>query len=869
MELRSFCAFPAALVAFRPHDGQFAFAVVCKATYRLTPMTAVVSPQQEPIRRDETYFNGDAGQSVEHPNDLIPFKPRADVVLVGSAFVPLRRMARTLAVRMIVGELDKSLDIYGPRTLNADGTVREGSSWMSMPLRYERAAGGPDTWNPVGMSAARDAFGTRMLPQIMPKGFFLSDAGQTIPPAGFGPVSAKWPVCLEKLGARAGTFFEDSLANQVLGVDFDASFFQVAPRDQQIDTLRPDERIVLENLHPEHPRLVSNLPGLSPVAFVHMSGHAPTSIAMRADTLWIDTDQGICTLTFRGHVLVPSFDHPGTVFLLVQEPGQTLGWSDVESKLRSDERTEARDGEGVAAHPPDAAGARRASAYDPDTTTEINLHALNVGRPVMPFGTKAAAPERSRQFTGDDDEKSTAIYDVNALRAPRKDAAPSQAKAESTKVMSTSELLGTKPAIPFGQTPSNSPAPPSMAPLPNAPMPRSPGPTFGAQPPATTASSPAQAASGPAKPLPLGVLQRPPPPAFVGAAGASDLARNAPPPSFGNPPPAPRPIDSPPPRTIGEIQAKSMSAAGYDGVLAASNAAADVSSRDKPVPDKPPAKTAIQDKPEASAAEDSIELIWYDNAYVARMRKHPPWAALFRPPPKAAPPQRGQAPAAPPSAEAIEEATNADIFAVLSRAEPTREHDVVPGRKGVGQHEAALYLIAGTIAFPLDDIEMLKATSRAAAPLAASDKKLKEVLDLVEEVMKMPLEGAPEVVQGFIVRVREAWSNANRILPPDYLVTHTERTLLNQRHYQKRELLDDEWIRALYTSSPDAVPIPTYIPFKLAKRLPLFRQVSARLVVEALSQQDMYESHPIALRVVALARALVPQESASPARSRR
>jgi hypothetical protein len=117
--------------------------------------------------------------------------------------------------------------------------------------------------------------------------------------------------------------------------------------------------------------------------------------------------------------------------------------------------------------------------------------------------------------------------------------------------------------------------------------------------------------------------------------------------------------------------------------------------------------------------------------------------------------------------------------------------------------------------------------------------------------------------------VREAWSNANRILPPDYLTTHTERTLLNQRHYQKREILDDEWIRALYQSSPDANAIPTYIPAKLAKRLPLFLRVSARIIVEALSQQDMYESHPMALRVVVLARVLPPQESSPTARPRR
>lgn len=352
-------------------------------------------------------------------------------------------------------------------------------------------------------------------------------------------------------------------------------------------------------------------------------------------------------------------------------------------------------------------------------------------------------------------------------------------------------------------------------------------------------------------PLPIGVVQR----------GAPDLVRHPPPPAFGEAPP----------KTIGEMQAHvNKSAAAFAGVLAASNAAADLDHQDKQGTNKPVADKPVTDKNPAEKEEgESIEVIWYEPSYVARMRKHPQWATFFQPPAKAAPVQRGQAPAPPPSAESIEEATSADIFTMLSKADPVREQDLVPGRKGGTNHDAGLYLLRGTISFPLDEIEMLKATARAAAPLASSDKKLKEVLDRVDEVMKMPLEGAPEVVQSFVVRVREAWLNANHLLPADYLVTHTERALLNQRQYQKRELLDDEWIRSLYHSAPDAVPIPAYVPAKLAKRLPLFRQFSARLVVEALSPQDMYESHPLALRVVALARSLMPREPSTAMRSRR
>lgn len=888
MQIHSLCVLPAALLRYRPREGRWAIAVICKATYRLGPVTAVLAPEQDPLQNGEKHFNDDPMQSVEYPNDFVPFKPRAEVLLVGNAFAPQRRPTRMVSVRMIVGSLNKALDVYGPRTLHADGTVREGSGWTSMPLRYERAAGGPETWNPVGLNANWDTtLGTRMLPQIVAKGDYVSEATQTFAPDGFGPISARWRVRYEKLKPHEMGFLDNKFEPQVIGSDFDSSFFQAAPRDQQLDELRPDERIVLENLHPEHSRLVTNLPGLAPVMFFSSAGNTPTPMPMRPDTLWIDTHRGVCTLTFRGHLMLSSFDQPGTVVVLLQESGRTVTWSEVESKLPRNERRTDVESKRKAGSEAVISSGQRQVAYNPDTTTDIDIASLHNSRRAIPFGTPStpapSAPNRLSPSSDEDDTTSRHGTDSGWAQA-----APVTTRQESTYVMKKSELLGATPVTPFG----NSPSMPNLAGRsPNAPMdpnvatrlPMAPPPLPGVVPPRSTASSPTFAVppAPPAAPIPpapvgnfpipapppsaptLGTPVRATPPAFTGVAAAPAFAHHG----SGDTASAVS-LDLPPAKTIGEMQVKSKSATGYDGVLAASNAAADAQSQEKPHSNQRAREKPIADQVEP-ANSASIEVIWYESTYVPRIRKHAQWASFIQPPPKPVAVQRGQAPPPPPSAEALEEAADADVFAVLSNAEPTREHEVVPGRKSNKDRETALYLLAGTITFPLDDIELLKATSRAAAPLAAGDKKLKEVLDLVDEVLKMPLDGAPEIVQNFTVRVRDAWTNANRILPPDYLITHTERTLLNQRHYQKRELLDDEWIRALYLSSPDANPIPTYIPAKLAKRLPLFRQVSARILVEALSQQDMYESHAIALRVVALARVLTPQESSNAPRGRR
>jgi hypothetical protein len=142
------------------------------------------------------------------------------------------------------------------------------------------------------------------------------------------------------------------------------------------------------------------------------------------------------------------------------------------------------------------------------------------------------------------------------------------------------------------------------------------------------------------------------------------------------------------------------------------------------------------------------------------------------------------------------------------------------------------------------------------APLAASDKKLKETVDLANEALGTPLGSSPEVAATFSARVRDAWSKANRILSPDYLDVHSRRVLLEQRKYQRRELMGQAWIRALLHGPMGDRPVPAYLPADLAKRLPLFTRFPARLVAEALPALDQNETHPAALRVLALARAV-------------
>jgi hypothetical protein len=304
MDVVSVCPLPIASVVWQPRRGTWAQTVVAKATILLAPVESTLAHDQERPNDDENHWSDDRARSLYAPSDLVPFKPRADVVLVGHAYAPRKEPARSVVARLVVGEVDKAIEAFCDRTWAPDRTLREGARVAKMPLRWERASGGPETWNPVGMrlDARPDMYGNVPAPNLQPVGRMLSDPKDFVEPVGFGPIAASWPSRREKLGRHAASWSTAAWADQPLPEDIDPSFFNAAPRDQQLDAIRPNERVILENLHPEHARLSTNLPGLAPRAFVERRGAGAQEITMTCDTLWIETDRGICTLTWRGQL---------------------------------------------------------------------------------------------------------------------------------------------------------------------------------------------------------------------------------------------------------------------------------------------------------------------------------------------------------------------------------------------------------------------------------------------------------------------------------------------------------------------------------------------------------------------------------------
>jgi hypothetical protein len=565
-----------------------------------------------------------------------------------------------------------------------------------------------------------DRHGRCSLPNLQQPGLSAAGLHEVIEPTGFGPIAPRWAVRRDKLGERAPDVGERRWDGETLGPDFDADYFQTAPLDQVIDELHADEAIVLENLHPDHPDLVTRLPGVRPVVRVEAPDLPAWELALVADTLWIDTDRSICTLTWRGQIPLQERDPALVVRIGLEAPGQPVQWpSGFEPAIAADEAS-------------------------PELShTAVDDHLLGA----METGRMAARSAPSAMPT----------WLRSSPPAPRAPIVMPPAPVSS--------LLGRRDLI---ESEAESPSAPRAA------------------------------------------MRTPAAPAYVGVLEASNAAAGAPREALSSTIPARR-----------EIPAAAPSTASL------------------------PAR-ALQ------------ELVWFDPDCVPRLRQRADWAAWMGPAPAPAPPDDLAA------VRAQAQAERASVAAVLARGAGIHDIEaaVADAVTEEGAFEPPLCLASGELELAFDEVATLKLLVAAAGPLAPGDKRLKEVIDQAGEVMKTPLGESPDVAAGFIARLRDAWSKASRILPADYLDHHTRRLLLDQRLYQRRSLGNAAWIRALFTPTGASVPVPIYLPEAIGPWLPLFTRFTARVIADALPQQDQHETSPVALRACALARVLPPRPRA-------
>lgn len=786
MEVLSRSALPSSSLLWQSAPGAWTLTFVVKATFQLQPGQAALAASQEPIGEEDSHWDDDPGRSLYAASDLEPLKPRVDVVLVGSAFAPQGQPVRSLLARLQIGEIDKTIEVHLDRVFSPEGARIEGSPFARMSLSYERAAGGQETANPIGVRVdARDAYGRIKLPNLQPPGAASASPGAVVPPVGFGPIPPTWPQRWAKLGRHAASFGPSFLRAAALPDDLDRSFFNAAPADQQLAELPEDGRLVLWNLHPQIPRLVTQLPAIRPRATLEgRGGHH--SLPIRGDSLWIDTDRGIATMTFRGQLALERAEEPGRIVITLEEVTAA-------SML-------------VIPRP------QRTTNAPPTPRAHLETSPGETGEPaILPFQRVTTSPllrdEGTRSggglpFTSSPQPREDRATPLPFAPQPREDRAP-----PPPFVAQREDRATPSPFIPAA-TPW---VPPAGMITPPAPVP---------PPPPSRTSSPGQ-----------------PPDDSKWTTGMSRFDA------------APRPFESPPRQSIGQM----VTAAAQEAPAAVVGAAslASVSARAAGFTTTPRQGAGLD-------ARELLHLLWFKPEAAPRICRVPVWRAILDDMEEQRADEAHAAPAL--AFDPAETEDTRDIFDILARGasqdveqiEAELSAAVRPGGKFV----PPLLLLAGELVFPFDERETLRASIAVATPLAGNDEGLKGVLREARDFLAGGDLCPPPIVEGYTARLREAFSRIRKSLSYDVLETQVERALVEGRHYQKRQVLGMTAIRALLHSSTTsgARPAPVYLPDDLARRLPMYTRFRTRMIAELYLQEDQYEQHPGALKVYAIGR---------------
>jgi len=806
MQVLSVGSLRAGSVVWQRRGGGFVLTIVCKATYWLQPGEALLNSEQEAINEVDDHWDDDPNRSVRAPNDLVPVKPRPEVMLVGHAFAPNQSPVRSLVARLVVGEMDKAIEVHCDRTFLPDGSLQEGPRFTRMRLSWERAGGGPGTNNPVGVRPDhRDAYGRRPLPNLQPLGSYVSTPDDFIPPVGFGPIAASWPSRADLVGHApppAGAGLEGP----------SEAYFNAAPADQLVSALRENERIVLENLHPEHARLVTSLPGIRPAVFVDRGQGPAMRVAARADALWIDTDRSIATMTWRAQVPLARPDEQGRVVVGAEPPGLEMTWAEV---------------------------------------------------------VKALLLQESGGFGGDEHTMTNVISTADT-EAARRRALPFESTPPPPAPRESLPSIPASGDLPFQSSAPQQPASPPSAQQPPWPaMQSSPRPPSMKPPPVPgTVVSPAARA-----PLPGTVVApasvRPPPPAIRPSPNAPEPPRAHSPWSLARRGPNEEPEPPGSKWSGASAEAPSTDSAAEGGALGASNEAAGVRPWTPPRREMRSTVALDEEAQRPTISRELLHLVWFEPSLVPRIRRVPSWKKLL-----ADLAERGadkEIDDALAGKEAWEIEDRREVFEILARGDRTDEPGLSELCDGAiredGKYAMPVVLVGGEIEAPFDEMETLKAISTAAAAIVGpADEGLAAAIEAADKlVARGGTSISPTLPEGLSTRIREAFIREKKSLPADALDVQAERALLAGRHYQRREVLGGTFIRLLLRLTTDGQPLVVYAPEVVAKKLPMYRRFRARLIAELHPSQDQYEARGEALRTLALGTITATERRRAPA----
>lgn len=429
----------------------------------------------------------------------------------------------------------------------------------------------------------------------------------------------------------------------------------------------------------------------------------------------------------------------------------------------------------------------------------------------VPIATRGGRARPSPTSPGDDEEEGL------------------PARTTSLGVAILAEPGGLPSALPFRALPRPMPPPPPS------------GRGLPPPPPPSSASS---------LRLPPPPVSPPPPLAIPARAAPAPVVAPPPAPSLPVPPVTPAFVEAPPVRPA---LVHDSGAALAGGVAGASDAAAR-SSGGRRARVRRNGSSVERPRP---TSNDVCDLLWFDPALPARARKYDPWRAAVSDDARERPFLT--------FAESTEEAGAAKdrrtVTRALARVTPT-ELSTLPrllaenvDLDGFLAH--GLLVVAGELTVPIDPMAELKATVELATALAPVDRIADK---LAAERLRDALEAAGDTgtgsraaIDALLQRVRQAFAQANRVLPADYLESTVQQTLRDARRYVERDVFGGPHLLARIQPGTGAATA-VYLPAEVATRLPIAPRFRARLVTEPHPQQHGADGDGAVLRALALGR---------------
>ena len=340
MQIFNDTPFPVATTQFRSEPDQPFLTLIVKATCLLQPDTACLplASEDQPDLQAAIYHQDEHGNSLRREDEFAPFKPRADCIFSGSCYHPGQVAGPTATAVFAVGEMRKTLWVYGARhwfkSDHGKLVPSDPEAFWAIPIRNEFAHGGATSnYNKFGFGLTSDPEAdsdadTLPLANIHNEHESHASPSEDGLPAGLGPLDRNSRPRTD----LAGTFDDDWLTKRkpLPPRDFDYAYFNAARPDQQVEGyLRGDEAIYLQNLHPEHAHLQAQLPGFRTRCFLTRAVEGANGRRLNIveapanlDTCRVDTGDDSVTLIWRAQASLDQYTPDATYLhaLIATEP---------------------------------------------------------------------------------------------------------------------------------------------------------------------------------------------------------------------------------------------------------------------------------------------------------------------------------------------------------------------------------------------------------------------------------------------------------------------------------------------------------------------------------------------------------------------